>query len=129
MTAAVPASNTFSTTPVGWGATSSATRSTAERDRHQTVVLDRAVSGEDELFARLEEVLSAKVHTATVQELDLVNDKTTVEVRYSCLPARGGARRLGSASTAGYLSPAPQKLPLPQELPASQELPEPAGVA
>ena len=40
--------------------------------RHQTVVLDRAISDEQELTARLEEVLNGTVHAATVQELDLV---------------------------------------------------------
>jgi hypothetical protein len=68
--------------------------------RHQAVVLDRAITAEDELYARLEEVLEAKVHSATVQELDLVNDKTTVEVRYSHDPARrtanSGAGRTGT---------------------------------
>jgi uncharacterized membrane protein YqjE len=59
--------------------------------RHQTVVLDRAIAGEVELITRLEEVLRGVVHSATVQELDLVNDKTIVDVRYAYLP--GGAPR------------------------------------
>jgi hypothetical protein len=54
--------------------------------RHQTVVLDRAINREGELHARLAEVLGGRVHTASVQELDLVNDRTTVNVRYSVLP-------------------------------------------
>jgi uncharacterized membrane protein YqjE len=57
--------------------------------RHQTVVLDRAIAAEAELFARLEEVLHGTVHSATVQQLDLVNDKTIVDVRFAYLP--GGA--------------------------------------
>lgn len=60
--------------------------------RHQTVVLDRAIACEDELAARLEEVLGAKVHTVTVQELDLVNDKTIVNVRYAYIPSRQAGR-------------------------------------
>ena len=55
--------------------------------RHQTVVLDRAIAGDSELHARLEEVLHGTVHSATVQELDLVNDKTIVDVRYAYRPA------------------------------------------
>lgn len=54
--------------------------------RHQTVVLDRAIAREDELHARLAEVLGGKIHAATVTELDLVNDKTFVNVKFS-IPA------------------------------------------
>jgi hypothetical protein len=55
--------------------------------RHQTVILDRAIAEDGELYARLEEVLHGKVHSATIQELDLVNDKTIVDVRYAYSPA------------------------------------------
>jgi hypothetical protein len=55
--------------------------------RHQTVILDRAVAEDGELYARLEEVLHGKVHSATIQELDLVNDKTIVDVRFAYSPA------------------------------------------
>ncbi|MBT2594851.1 DUF4956 domain-containing protein [Arthrobacter sp. ISL-72] len=55
--------------------------------RHQTVILDRAIAVDEELYARLEEVVHGKVHSATVQELDLVNDRTIVDVRYAYLPA------------------------------------------
>ncbi|WP_104119042.1 DUF4956 domain-containing protein [Arthrobacter sp. B1805] len=55
--------------------------------RHQIVILDRAISNETLLRARLAEVLDARIHSATVSELDLVNDKTTVEVRYETTPA------------------------------------------
>ncbi|MCU1574224.1 MAG: hypothetical protein JWO93_2306 [Micrococcaceae bacterium] len=58
--------------------------------RNQRVILDRAVSGENELYAMLEGVLNARVHTATVQELDLVNDKTIVDVRYEYTPGTAG---------------------------------------
>lgn len=50
--------------------------------RHQIVILDRAISNETLLRARLAEVLDARIHSATVSELDLVNDKTIVDVRY-----------------------------------------------
>ena len=61
--------------------------------RHQTVILDRAIAVDEELHARLEEVVHGKVHSATVQELDLVDDKTIVDVRYAYVPAAfpGGA--------------------------------------
>ena len=59
--------------------------------RHQTVILDRAIAEDGELFARLEEVLHGKVHSATIQELDLVNDKTIVDVRYAYSPAASAA--------------------------------------
>jgi hypothetical protein len=55
--------------------------------RHQTVILDRAVAEDGELYARLEDVLHGKVHSATIQELDLVNDKTIVDVRFAYSPA------------------------------------------
>ena len=54
--------------------------------RHQTVILDRAIAEDGELYARLEEVLHGKVHSATISELDLVNDKTIVDVRYAYSP-------------------------------------------
>ena len=119
--------------------------------RHQTVVLDRAISREDELTARLEELLAAKVHTVTVQELDLVNDKTTVDVRYAGLSARGtspadsGAQDSGTGNPAGWhealpapqtyapQAPAPQayapQVPAAQHAPAPQSTPAVAGAA
>lgn len=54
------------------------------RYRHQEVVLDRALSTDEELDTYLSEVLGgAKIHQCTVQQLDLVNDKTIVKVRFS----------------------------------------------
>lgn len=55
------------------------------RYRHEVVVLDAAVPDEVALVARLEQLLGARVHGANVQRLDLVNDTTTVEVRYEVL--------------------------------------------
>lgn len=49
----------------------------------QTIVLDRAVSDHVELVARLEQLLGGRVHSATVQRLDLVNDTTLVDVRFT----------------------------------------------
>jgi hypothetical protein len=59
--------------------------------RHQTVILDRALAEDGELYARLEQVLHGKVHSATVQELDLVNDKTIVDVRFAYTPTASPA--------------------------------------
>ena len=71
------------------------------RSRHQVVRLDRAVADERELRAELEERLGGTVASTTVQELDLVNDTTLVDVRYRiprvgragrpAMPARRGA--------------------------------------
>lgn len=90
--------------------------------RHQLVVLDRAVSGDEELYARLEEVLHGTVHSATVQELDLVNDKTMVDVRYSYNPASAPLR---SAPTVGTHSDTENH----RELPRHELAPATAGAA
>jgi len=58
------------------------------RYRQQVVTLDRAIADEAELRRHLERMLGARVHVATVQQLDLVNDTTLVDVRYR-LPAIG----------------------------------------
>lgn len=52
------------------------------RSRHQIVRLDRAVSDESELRAELGARLGATITSITVQELDLVDDTTTVDVRF-----------------------------------------------
>lgn len=70
--------------------------------RHQIMVLDSAVTDQVALVAHLEQLLNARVHTATVQRLDMVNETTIVDVRYSVAgrsgagaakPARAGAVR------------------------------------
>lgn len=50
--------------------------------RHQVVVLDRAYTDELELRTRLEQLLGGRVHRVAVRKVDLVEDMTTVEVRY-----------------------------------------------
>ncbi|MFE7406491.1 DUF4956 domain-containing protein [Isoptericola sp. NPDC057559] len=60
------------------------------RHAAQTIVLDRAVVDRDELTAHLEALLGARVHSVSVQSIDLANDTTRVEVRYE-LP-RAGSR-------------------------------------
>jgi uncharacterized protein DUF4956 len=52
------------------------------RYRQQTIVVDRAIPDETALIAHLEGLLGARVHKLTVLSLDLVDDTTTVDVRY-----------------------------------------------
>lgn len=61
------------------------------RSRHQVVRLDRAVSDEAGLRAELGERLGGTVTALTVQELDLVNDTTLVDVRFRMPRAAAGA--------------------------------------
>jgi hypothetical protein len=48
----------------------------------QLVVLDVAMNDHLALVARLEETLRARVHSVSVQKVDLVNDTTWVDVRF-----------------------------------------------
>ncbi|MBI4884036.1 MAG: DUF4956 domain-containing protein [Actinobacteria bacterium] len=50
--------------------------------RHQVITLDHAITDEAALIRRLEEVLRCKVRRFEVRKIDLVNDTTTVDVRY-----------------------------------------------
>lgn len=54
--------------------------------RQQVVVLDRAYPDEAQLRARLEELLGATVHGVHVRKLDLVEDTTSVDVRFQVRP-------------------------------------------
>lgn len=68
------------------------------RSRHQVVRLDRAIADEAELREELEARLGAAVTALSVQQLDLVNDSTLVDVRYRLDPPasdrpRGSGRR------------------------------------
>lgn len=58
------------------------------RYRSQVLVLDTALTDEAALVAHLEGLLGARVHGASTQRVDLVNDTTTVQVRYR-LPTGG----------------------------------------
>lgn len=51
--------------------------------RRQVMVLDTAVTDHLALVGNLEQLLGARVHAATVQRVDLVNDTTVVDVRFS----------------------------------------------
>lgn len=55
--------------------------------RRQVLVLERAWIDEDALRTHLAERLNARVHGISVTKLDLVNETTTVEVRFQ-LPAQ-----------------------------------------
>ena len=50
--------------------------------RAQTITLDAAYLDEEALHRRLEELLDASVHRATIRKVDLVRDTTTVDVRF-----------------------------------------------
>ena len=50
--------------------------------RHQAVNLDAAYTSEPELIARLEGLLDAEILRVNVKKVDLVNDTTSVDVRY-----------------------------------------------
>jgi hypothetical protein len=50
--------------------------------RHQVLVLDRAFADESDLQRHLDQVLGGHVLRVMVRRLDLVNDTTTVDVRY-----------------------------------------------
>jgi len=50
--------------------------------RHQTLTLDRAIADEHELVVRMHAILGGTVRRFDVRRLDLVNDTTTVDVRY-----------------------------------------------
>jgi hypothetical protein len=57
--------------------------------RRQIMVLDSAITDHVALIAQLERILGARVHAANVERVDLVNETTIVEVRYSSRPRTG----------------------------------------
>ena len=60
--------------------------------RQQLMVLDTAFTDETALVAHLERSLGGQVHQVTVQRVDLVNDTTTVDVRFERSAALAGER-------------------------------------
>lgn len=56
------------------------------RYRSQVMVLDSAFTDQIALVDRLEELLGARVHAASIQRVDLVNDTTIVDVRLELPP-------------------------------------------
>ena len=67
--------------------------------RNQVVNLDSAYTDETSLVMRLETLLNAKVHRINVRKVDLVNDTTSVEVRYE-LPRANTGRQLSATAAA-----------------------------
>lgn len=55
-------------------------------NRQQTITLDAAITNEAELVRRLDSLLGADVQRVIVVGLDLVQDVTTVDVRYRIRP-------------------------------------------
>jgi hypothetical protein len=65
--------------------------------RNQVINLDSAYTDETALVMRLESLLDAKVHRINVRRVDLVNDTTSVDVRYE-LPRTATGRRLSAVA-------------------------------
>lgn len=59
----------------------------SKRSRHQVLVLDEAITDEDVLRSRVEQLLGARVRQFTVLQTDFVTDTTRVDVRVQ-LPRR-----------------------------------------
>ncbi len=64
--------------------------------RVQTITLGQAFTNEAQLRAHLEQLLGGRVHRASIRKIDLVNDTTTVEVRFQ-LTGSPAVRPLGPA--------------------------------
>ena len=73
------------------------------RHRQQVMVLDAAYTDEPALVRHLEAVLGGRVHQVTVQRVDLVNDTTLVDVRFS-VAGQERAVAATSAPQAGVLT-------------------------
>ena len=69
--------------------------------RRQVMVLDCAVTDHVALVAHLEQLLGARVHSAGVERVDLVNDTTIVDVRYSRPAGVTAGVEAGSVARAG----------------------------
>ena len=76
------------------------------RNRHQVIVLDHAITNETALIAHLEHTLGGQVRSVEVQRLDLVNDTTTVDVRFRV--PRHTPAELELAPASDDVTPAPQ---------------------
>ncbi len=76
------------------------------RNRHQVIVLDHAITSETALIAHLERTLGGQVRSVEVQRLDLVNDTTTVDVRFQ-MPRHTPAE-FKTAPASDDVAPAPQ---------------------
>lgn len=92
------------------------------RYRQQVVVLDRAFPDHGELVAHLEALLGARVHGVTVQRLDLVDDTTVVDVRFSDDPDRRATGPDDLLVTAAAAAAVPATPPAAAGRPAWSEL-------
>ena len=81
------------------------------RNRHQVIVLDHAITNETALIAHLEHTLGGQVRSVEVQRLDLVNDTTTVDVRFRV--PRHTPAELETAPAFDDAVPAPQPVTAP----------------
>ena len=107
------------------------------RNRHQVVMVDRAISDETALTDHLSRLLNARIHSIEVQRLDLVNDTTLVDVRYqlhrprpqaeTSAPAPAAPESLASpvATLPPALSPAEVWNPVVPEAPSYRPQREP----
>jgi len=71
--------------------------------RVQVVTLDAAYTDERALTGRLEQLLAARVRRIKVRKVDLVDDTTTVEVRYELVEARRRDEPAAHAQVGGRL--------------------------
>lgn len=71
------------------------------RNRHQVIVLDRALPNENDLIAHLEQLLGASVRSLEVQRLDMVTDTTLVDVRFQTPRTKSNRSRKQRSSELG----------------------------
>ena len=67
--------------------------------RNQIITVDRAITDEAALIEHLELLLGAKVHRMTVRKTDLINDSTSVDVRYEVRPQKEPSTGIGRVLT------------------------------
>lgn len=67
--------------------------------RSQTIVVDRAISDEEELKTYLTGQLGYTIENASIDELDLINDKTIAKIRYTISQPNGAHRVHASSPT------------------------------
>lgn len=70
------------------------------RHRRHIMVLETALTDPVALTSHLEQLLGARVHTVNVERVDMVNDTTVVDVRYSRPKVPAPARRLSTVGVA-----------------------------
>lgn len=87
------------------------------RNRHQVVMLDRAFADEAALTAHLGHLFAATVRSVEVSRLDLVNDTTLVDVRFT-LPRTGPDRRTSLTGPTAFTDERP-----------AEHIPGPAGAS